>query len=78
MHPHSSARAREPAARPDLGLKRANVALGEHDPRLDILEPGALRRDPQGDQVAAKRRAGEGGDHEQGSGSCGYSLQGGP
>ena len=48
---------------PDLGLKHAKVALREHDPGFDILERGALRCDPERDQVAAEGRGGTGRGH---------------
>ena len=64
----------KPAARADLGLEHADVALGEDDPGLDVLERGALRRDAERDQIAAERRAGAARDHEHRTEAAARSL----
>ena len=47
----------EAAARSDLGLEKANVALCENDPVLDVLERRALGSHFERHQVAAERGA---------------------
>src|SRR3954454_4908873 len=72
---------REAPTRPDLSLKHAKVALGEDDPSLDVLERGSLRGHVERDKIAAKRRTGAAGDHEDGAEAaathCRRSLRGG-
>src|SRR5690242_8910707 len=55
----------EPTARADLRLKSSKIALGEHDSGFDILKRCAFGGDPERDEIAAERRSGAAGDHEQ-------------
>jgi hypothetical protein len=53
------------ASRSDFRLEQAKVALGKDDAGLHILERCAFGSDPERNEIAAERRSGAAGDHEQ-------------
>src|SRR3546814_15987637 len=57
---------RQPAARSELRVERADVLLGGDDPALDAGQLGALGGDVQGEHVAAECGGRDGGDPTHG------------